>query len=182
MSAPKIFVIKESEIEIKKLLKKSSPMIAKRLQALYIFKQHETTGISKREVADAIGVNHNSIQTWRSNYIKEGINGLISHSNIGYKPSIINKEQEKALHEQLHNPVNGFVGFIELLEWFNKEFNTNINYKTFHGFVVRKFNAKIKVARKSHVNKDEQAVESFKKTSVIFAKPSTNQNQKNTKR
>ena len=47
MSAPKTFVIKESEIEIKKLLKKSSPMITKRLQALYIFKQHETTGISK---------------------------------------------------------------------------------------------------------------------------------------
>jgi hypothetical protein len=53
------------------------------------------------------------------------------------------------LHEQLHNPENGFVGFVELLDWFNKEFKTDINYKTFYGFVVRKFKAKIKVAPKN---------------------------------
>jgi CBS domain containing-hemolysin-like protein len=64
------------------------------------------------------------------------------------------------------------VGFIELLDWFDKTFQTNINYKTFHGFVVRKFKAKIKVARKTHINKDVQAVEAFKKTSVKSVKKS----------
>ena len=164
MSSPKTFKIKESESELKKLLKISPVMIAKRLQALLVFKRNQDTGISKRLVADEIGVNHNSVQTWRSLYIEGGIELLMSHSNIGYKPSKINDEQEQAIKEKLNDPQNGMVGFIELLDWFNKTFKTDINYKTFHGFVVRKFDAKIKVARKTHVKKDAQAVEAFKKT------------------
>ncbi len=166
MSAPKAFRIKESISEIKKLLKGSDPMIAKRLHALLVFKQHEETGISKREAAESIGVNHNSIQTWRSLYIAGGLEGLMSHRKIGYKPSVITAEQQAAIKEQMHKPDNGFVGFIELLTWFNEKFNTDVNYKTFHGFVVRKFDAKIKTARKVHAKKDPEAVDAFKKTSV----------------
>lgn len=172
MSAPKTFKIKESESEIKNLIKNSNRMIAKRLHALLVFKRNEGSGISKRVVADEIGVNHNSVQTWRGLYIKGGIKVLMSHSNIGYKPSKINDEQEQALKEQLNNPHNGIVGFIELLAWFEKTFQTHINYKTFHGFVVRKFKAKVKVARKAHIKKDKQAVEAFKKTSVKSVKKS----------
>ena len=170
MSAPKIFTIKESESEIKKLMKSSPPMIAKRLHALLIFKKNEATGISKRVISQEIGVNHNSIQNWRSDYIEGGIKLLMSHSNIGYKPSKINAEQEAVLKEKLHHPQNGMVGFVELLDWFNTKFKTDINYKTFHGFVVRKFEAKIKVARKSHIKKDEKAIDTFKKTSITTAK------------
>ena len=96
MAEPKTFKIKESESEIKKLMKKSNPMIAKRLQALLVFKRKEESGISKRVLADEIGVNHNSVQTWRNLYIEGGIKMLMSHSNIGYKPSKINYEQEQA--------------------------------------------------------------------------------------
>jgi len=59
MSAPKTFIIKESEKEIRSLMKKSIPMLGKRLHALLIFKQYEKEGISKREVTEQIGVNHN---------------------------------------------------------------------------------------------------------------------------
>lgn len=170
MASPKTFSIKESESEIKKLMKSSTPIIAKRLHALLVLKRNEKEGISKRLVADQVGVNHNSVQTWRSTYIAGGIKLLMNHSNIGYKPSKITKEQEQALRKQLNNPHNGMVGFVELLDWFDSTFKTEMNYKTFHGFVVRKFKAKIKTARKVHVNKDEQAVEDFKKTSVISAK------------
>jgi transposase len=173
MSAPKTFKIIESESEIKKLARKSTPMLAKRLHALLAFKRNEASGISKRQVADEIGVDPNSVQTWRSLYIEGGIKKLLTHSNIGYKPSIINGEQEQALKEQLNDPHNGMVGFIELLDWFNTTFQASINYKTFHGFVVRKFDAKIKVARKSHIKKDVQAVEAFKKTSDKSAKKSS---------
>lgn len=170
MSAPKTFKIKQSESELKKAMKNSPPMIAKRIHALLIFKRNEANGISKRLVAEEIGVNHNSVQTWRKLYIDGGIKLLMSHSNIGYKPSKITDEQGLALKEQLNNPLNGMAGFIELLDWFNKNFKTDLNYKTFHGFVVRKYKAKIKVARKSHIKKDVRAVETFKKTSSSSAK------------
>ncbi len=170
MSAPKLFTIKESENEIKKLIKSSTPIISKRFQALLIFKRHEKTGISKREVADEIGVNHNSIQTWRSAYTSGGIKQLKQHFNTGYKPSFIVGDQEAALKQKLNDPSNRIVGFVELLDWFNTTFNTDIKYKTFHGLVVRKFKAKIKVARKVHLKKDIIAVEAFKKTSIKSAK------------
>jgi transposase len=165
MSSPTTFRIKESESEIKKRIKSSNAMIGKRLQALLLFKRQEKTGISKRQLADEVGVNHNSIQTWRTIYREGGIKALMRHSNRGYKPSKINKAQEKALKMKLSDELNGIVGFNELLDWFDTKFKTEINYKTFHGFVVRKFNAKIKVARKSHIKKDPAAGEAFKKTS-----------------
>ena len=63
-------------------MKSSSLMIAKRIHSLLIFKCHEATGISKRLVAEAIGTNHNSVQTWRSLYIKRGIKLLTSHYSM----------------------------------------------------------------------------------------------------
>ena len=182
MADPKTFKIKETETDLRKLIKSSSPMISKRLQALLVFKQNQANGISKRLVAEEIGVNHNSIQTWRSLYIEGGIKMLMSHSNTGYKPSKITDEQERALSEQLNDPHNGMVGFIELLDWFNTNYKTSINYKTFHGFVVRKFKAKIKTARKTHINKDARAVEEFKKTSIKSAKKSSPKKAKNIKK
>ena len=173
MSSPKMFKIKESESTIKKLIKSSNEMIGKRLHALLVFKRHEASGISKRNVADEIGVDQNSIQTWRTAYIQGGVTSLMSHDNVGYKPSKINTEQENKLKKKLSDPANGIVGFSELLNWFNATFKTEINYKTFHGYVVRKFKAKVKVARKSHVKKDPKAVEAFKKTSVKFVKKSS---------
>ena len=170
MATPKTFIIKESLSDIKALQRASIPLIAKRLHALLVFKQNENLGISKREVAQIIGVNHNSIQTWRSLYISGGIELLMNHSKIGFRPSVITPEQKKAIKEQMYNPKNGFVGFVELLYWFDNEFNTQINYKTFHGFVVRNFKAKVKTARKVHVKKDIDAVALFKKTSVMNAK------------
>jgi transposase len=170
MSSPTTFRIKESESDIKKLIKTSNAMIGKRLHALLVFKRNESVGISKRQLADEVGVNHNSIQTWRASYMEGGIKALMTHANRGYKPSQINKQQEKALKMKLSDESNGIVGFNELLDWFDKKFKTEINYKTFHGFVVRKFKAKIKVARKSHVKKDPEAIEAFKKTSGKHAK------------
>ncbi|MFK7982099.1 MAG: transposase [Saprospiraceae bacterium] len=157
-------------------------MIGKRVHALIIFKQNELTGISKREVAQLIGVNHNSIQSWRNLYISGGIELLIKHSKKGYKPSVITFEEEEALREQMFNPENGFVGYAELLAWFDEKFAKQTNYSTFKGFVYRKFNSKIKVARKVHVKKDQVKVEAFKKTSVKNVKISTTKKDGNSKK
>jgi transposase len=169
MASPKTFIITETLAEIKTFIKKSQPFIAKRLQALLLFKKHEHTGVSKRVVAASLGVDHNSIQTWRSLYIEGGIEKLMEHSKKGNRKSVITPAQNQTLKAVLHNPKNGIVGYVELLDWFNTEHKTDINYKTFHGYVVRKFQSKIKVARKSHDKKDPEAVEAFKKTLVANA-------------
>lgn len=170
MAAPKKFHIKESASQIKTMMRKAQPMISKRLQALLVFKQHEQQGISKREVAVLIGVNHNSVQTWRNTYVEGGLALLISHSKKSNVVSVFTLEQELIIKEQLNNPSNGFVGFTEFLAWFNENQNTNVKYKTFYAFLIRKFNAKVKVARKTHIKKDLEATDNFKKTLVKSAK------------
>jgi transposase len=180
MAAPKVFFIKESVSELKKLSRNSIPMIAKRIEALLVLKANEKVGISKRVVAEIVRVDHNSIQKWRSLYIEGGIEKLMGHGKIGFRPSVFTKEQQEAMRVQMHKVDNGFVGFIEFLDWFNDKYKTNINYKTFHGFVVRKFKAKIKTARKVHVKKDINAVENFKKNSQNYAKTSSIQKPKGT--
>jgi transposase len=173
MSYSKIFPIKESVSEIKKLQRKSTAIISKRLNALLVFKRYEATGISKLMASKETGINQNSIQTWRSLYIKGGIDALIKHKNNGYKPSKINIEQEAELKKIMHNPENGFVGYIELQVWFNETYKMNVEYNTFRNFIVRKFKSKIKVARKYHAKKDQEAVDTLKKTSIKSVKKSS---------
>ena len=57
-------------------------------------------------------------------------------------------------------------GYTELLEWVKKELSKEIKYITLIKYAERNFGSKIKVARKSHVKKNELSVEAFKKTSV----------------
>ena len=172
MAHSKIFPIKETVVEIIHLQRTASPIINKRLTVLLAFKRYELEGVSKRLLAIETGFDANSVSRWRNLYIKGGIKALMTHNNIGYKPNQINEEQELELKTILNNPENGFVGYIELQSWFNKKYKMEIDYFTFRSFIIRKFKSKIKVARKYHAKKNQEAVETFKKTSIKSAKKS----------
>jgi len=179
MALPKIIVIKETEKEIKHLLKSSSPFIAQRLRVLLILKQHESTGLSKREAASLAGVCPASVHKWRTIYVKEGIAGLVKHNKIGYKPSVFTSKEHARLSQKLNDPNNGLRGYVELKEWIRKEFGKDILYRTVVSYCVTNFNSKVKTARKSHINKNPEEVEHFKKTSDKSAKKFGKQMNKN---
>lgn len=165
MSAAKIIIVKESIKELKILLKKSIPFIIPRIRMLIEMKKEASNGISKRRLAEIIGVNHNSIQTWRTMYLQGGIERLCSHNKLGFHPSVFTATEHQVIEDKLNDPYNGLRGYIELLEWIETEFDKEIKYNTLLKYCVRNFGSKVKVARKSHVKKDEQAVDAFKKTS-----------------
>jgi len=170
MSLPDKFVIKESIETLKKLQKKSIPMIATRIRVLIIFKQYEQTGISKRMVADLVGVNHNSVQTWRTLYKKGGIEAVLHYEKHTGRPSDITPFEHEQIERKLKDPKNGLRGYVELLEWMEQAFNRTFKYNTVLKYSYRHFQSKIKVARKSHIKKNEVAVSTFKKTSVKSVK------------
>jgi transposase len=179
MALPKIIVIKETEIEIKHRLKTSTPFIAQRLRVLLILKQHESTGLSKREAATLAGVCPDSVHKWRTIYVREGIDGLVKHNKIGFKPSVFTSDEHARLGEKLNDPKNGLRGYVELKEWIRKEFGKDILYRTVVSYCVTNFHSSVKTARKSHINKDAAKVEVFKKTLDKSAKKSGTQNDKN---
>jgi transposase len=170
MPSIKKMIIKETEKEIKKLLKESSPFIGQRLRVLLILKQNEKDGISKREVAKLAGVDPNSVQNWRTIYINAGIDGLMKHQKTGFKPSVFSAIEHQKLETKLNDPQNGFQGYVELKAWLEKESEKIFNYNTLLYYCIRNFKSSVKVARKSHVKKDENQVKDFKKTSDEFVK------------
>ena len=165
MSLPKAIAVKESLMELKKVLRVSTKLITPRIRMLIEIKKHgEVGGISKRSLADLVGVNHNSIQTWRTLYSTGGLAKLTSYIKNEGRPTILSKEEHQAIKVKLHDSKNGLRGYVELLDWVESEFNKEMKYNTLLKYTNREFNASVKVARKSHVKKDEEAVAAFKKT------------------
>lgn len=171
MALPLKITVTETIKELRILQRKSGELIGKRLLMLIEIKRHEETGISKRELSKITGINHNSIVKWRKLYNEQGIAPLLTHGRVGgFKKSVVTKEEHQKIEKKLNNPKNGIRGYTELLEWLNSELSKDMKYITLLKYAERHFGSKIKVARKSHVKKDDLRVESFKKTLVKSAK------------
>ena len=84
MAHPLSIQIKESIQELRNLQRKYGELIGKRLRVLIEIKKHEATGISKRDLANLTGINHNSIVKWRNMYLQEGVNSILIHGRKGF--------------------------------------------------------------------------------------------------
>lgn len=166
MAVAKHIIVKETEQELKILLRKQPIHLKNKVQMLLVLKKSETP-LSKEALAKILHINHNTAQKWRTKYCNEGIEGLLADGRIGFKPSIISEELHQAIEKRLHSPKDAFTSYVDLIDWITKNYiPSGINYQTINSYVKRNFGAKIKVARKSHIKKDEAAVDSFKKTSI----------------
>ncbi len=162
--------VKESLKELRMLLKKSQPIFVPRLRMLIEMKKEGEIGISKRELMSRIGASSQSIHNWRTVYKNEGIEALLSHNKKGFKSSVFSKDEHDRLSAILHDANNELTGFVELREWVKTEFGKEVKYNTLLKYCIHNFGAKTKVARKSHVKKDDAKVVDFKKTLIISAK------------
>lgn len=157
--------VKENLVILKTHSKNGNDLIKKRMRLLIELKQNKSGSQSKRALADKLGINHNSIVKWRNLYIEQGIEALLEDGRKGgNKPSLVSKVEHDKLKTLLNDKNNGIVGYTELLNWVNKELEKEMKYITLVKYVQRHFGSKIKVARKSHINKDLNAVQAFKKT------------------
>ena len=171
MALPFPITVKQTILELRQLQRRHGELIGKRLQMLIEIKKHEKAGISKGELSRITGINHNSIVKWRKLYNLSGIEPLLKHGRVGgFKKSVVSKEEHNKIAKKLNDPKNGIRGYKELLEWVNKELSKDMKYITLVKYTQRHFGSKIKVARKSHVKKDEEAVSTFKKTSLKSAR------------
>jgi hypothetical protein len=116
------------------------------------------------------GLNHNSVQAYRTSYLKGGLKLLIQYEKKAGRSALISKEEHKKLEAKLKDPKNGLRGYTELQTWVETEFKKTIRYNTLLKYSIRHFQTKVKVARKSHVKKDVEAVEVFKKSSAKSSK------------
>ena len=155
--------VKESLEELKLLLKRSPAHHSSKIRMLMEIIKSDVP-LSKNELADRIGVNQNSIQTWRTKYKNGGITELLKDGRIGFKPSIISASAHKKIGIKLNAAEATFTSYKQLHEWVEKNLIEGVNYNSLRHYVKRHFGAKLKVPRKSHIRKDKEAVATFKKT------------------
>lgn len=158
MAKAKELLIKESVSELKKLHKQQPDHLKDRIRMLLYIKRCGNQ--SKRVLASATQISHTSIQTWRLKYEQGGIKALLEFHRHSNNPSIIPASMHKKIKLRLTNPTEAPTSYEQLRSWVSEQMGKEINYQTLNGYVKRNFNAKLKVARKSHVNKDaaEEAV------------------------
>ena len=179
MSRAKQLYVNESVTELKKLLANRSATLSNRIRMLILIKNNEGKSYSKTMLGEMLGVSSSSVQIWRKQYETGGLSLLLEDKRIGFKPSVISQEEHKEIESKLNDPTNGLRGYVELQDWISKEFNKTIKYNTLLKYCGRNFGSKSKVARKSHVKKDLQAVEDLKKTSVKSARNSMKPTKRN---
>jgi transposase len=171
MALAKQIIIKEDINTLKIYAKNGNDLIKKRMRLLIELKKNGSNAQSKLALANKLDINHNSVVKWRNLYISEGIEALLKDGRKGgYRPSVVTKQEHHKLKVLLNDKHNNIIGYTELLNWVNKELKKDMKYITLLKYVERHFGTKIKVARKSNIKKDAQAVDAFKKTSVKSAK------------
>jgi transposase len=149
---------------------------------LILIKNNEGVNFSKTKLGELLGVSSSSVQIWRKLYEKGGISLLLEDNRIGFKPSLISPDEHQQIEVKLNDPTNGLRGYVELQDWISREFDKSIKYNTLLKYCGRNFGSKSKVARKSHIKKDLQAVEDLKKTSDKSAATSMQPTKTNTNR
>ncbi len=160
MLQPLQITVKESVGELR-LYQKRFPSKFKALQMLILIKQQGS--LSKDKLALLLGSGHSSVLSWRRIYLHGGIEALLVENRGGFKKAKITAAAEKQLAQRLHNPKEGFRSFIEIQQWLLTEFNIAMEYHAVNKYVKRKYGARLKVSRKSHVQKSPADEAVFKK-------------------
>lgn len=161
MAILQTITIKESKEELTTLLRKSTTATKPRIKMLLSILAGTT---STQELVLKIKVNRDSIRNWKNTYRDNGIEGLIGETRGRKQPGAIGPKEKLQLQEKLSDPKGGFTSYNEAMEWINKTFGLEMEYHAVNKYLKRNFGTKLKVGRKTHVNKDENAAALFKKT------------------
>ena len=160
MAILQLITIKESVSELTSLLKKCSDANKPRIKMLLAIQKGTT---STQALVSEIKVNRDSIRNWKNTYNEKGIAGLLGETRGGKKPGAIGAEQKLQLQQKLSDPKGGFTSYKQAVDWINNTFDLEMRYHAVNKYLKRNFGTKLKVGRKTHVNKDENATALFKK-------------------
>lgn len=161
MSLPKQLLIKESVEELKKIQRKQPSYLSIRVQMLILMKTIDIH--TKKALAPLLSVSSNTVQLWKTIYEQGGLQQLLTYHRGGNKKPVIDEAADAKILAKLSDPYEAPRSYKELQEWVDENLVKDINYHTLNKHVKRKYRAKIKVARKSHVLKNEEEVDTFKK-------------------
>jgi len=169
MSYPSKVIIKERLEYLEKLRKNSSnPKRKQKLKGLILFKKYPDK--TQQEIANKIGYCNSAFRVWLRTYKNEGLDIMLNEKPKGKPKSVISAEVHQALSDKLNDSKTPLLGYWDAVLWVEQNFGQVINYETLRQYLIRNFKTKLKMPRKSHYKKDEQAIEAFKKNFLNYFK------------
>ena len=149
--------------ELKQLMHtQEKAKLKERVHALYLLKKGRAKTL--QDLVDFLGRSKSTIESWLTLYRKKGLLGLLAWNYHGGQPPAIPEPFLTELREKLSQP-QGFKSYGEIQQWLKAEYGLEIHYKTVYQTVHYKLKAKLKVARPTHLKRDDTAVVEFKKNS-----------------
>lgn len=161
MAILQTIIVKESKEELTSLLSKSTVATKPRLKMLLAIVDGIT---STQELVFKTKANRDSIRNWKNTYRDKGIKGLLGETRGRKQPGAIGPKEKLQLQKKLSDPKGGFTSYKQAMDWINKTFDLQMEYQAVNKYLKRNFGTKLKVGRKTHINKDDSAAALFKKT------------------
>ena len=153
--------VKESAEQLNKLISNSTSSTKPRLKMLLAI----ANGIiSTNELVFKTKSNRDSIRKWKNIYRSKGLEALLQEGRGGKRHGALDEKQKAELQKKLAHPKGGFTSYKQAADWINKTFGVEMSYHAVNMYLKRNFGTKLKVGRKTHVNKDDSAAALFKKT------------------
>ena len=164
MGRQAIIGIKESVEELDYLYKKSRKHKVKlRIKSLILTKTQKFP--TREKLAEHLGINVKTLYVWTKTYTTQGLSTMLNSTSGGKHNYVVSNTIKEGLEEKLRNSNNPLQGYTDAVEWVKNNYDLEINYHTLRSFMIVNFGTKLKMPRKSHYKKDEEAFEAFKKTS-----------------
>lgn len=156
--------IKESKQELEKL-RKSKKTEREKTRILFLLLKLESRFNSQKELSEYLHVSESTLRRWTNSYNEFGLDKLLTIPLGGKRREVITSSIHNALKEKLEDSKNCLLGYNDAVDWVYQHCGVQIKYNTLRTYMKRHFGTKLKVPRKSHYKKDEQAIEAFKKLS-----------------
>jgi len=154
--------IKETESELIGLKGSQSSLgLQKRVLALMRIKQNKDQ--TRMELANYLGIHIRTLERWVRIYQEKGIQELLSIKPRRVGSKIITAQIHEGLSNRVHDPHNSFLGYWDAQRWIKTEYGVDVKYQRVREYLIKHFGTSLKSTRKSHTNKDEQAIGLFKK-------------------
>ena len=162
MGSVKKVVIQESATELLQLMRpEKRALVQARLQALYVYKSGQEQDYAA--ISQQVGYERHTVGKWFGLYRQKGL-AACQQLEMGKKSgSLISGKALAELQEKLSSATDYFTSYKQIHQWLQQAHHIQLSYEHVHRFVRYYLGAKLKVVRKSNLQKDAAKEEKFKK-------------------
>ena len=160
--------IKEEEKELNYLVKQQTTISRKVKIKMLLVLKNNTEIKYPYQLSDKLNYTRKTISGWIELYKTGGIDKLLLGNYVRVKEDqrTLTKEISEDISKLLENPKSTITSYVELQKLILDTYNLEVNYSALYYHCRKHFSSRLKVSRKSHHKKSEEAELFFKNATI----------------